>query len=225
MNPDTARLVFVSIMAAGFIVWLWSLIMASRLGRSASDADRLTFDEGPALRTETGEVTVSGDSESLSKALVRALRQPGIGMFGALFKVTERSPERVVLEKTGPVICNQPAALYFTEAELNFAPLGGGKVRVSYRLGYKRLVFLLRKVALSIIFAIGLPVMLLVGTLIWFLVVRNENPAVRWQVFQTLHIFHALWPPFLFLAFYSIGRRRSRVFIENLITSAEVDEV
>jgi len=80
MNPDTARLVFVSIMAAGFIVWLWSLIMASRLGRSASDADRLTFDEGPALRTETGEVTVSGDSESLSKALVRALRQPGIGM-------------------------------------------------------------------------------------------------------------------------------------------------
>jgi len=62
---------------------------------------------------------------------------------------------------------------------------------------------------------------LIMGLLIWFLVVQSDNATIRWQVFQTLHIAHALWPPFLVMWYYRIGRRRSRVFVENLISSAE----
>ena len=192
MNSDTTRLVFVSIMATGIVVWLWSLFKALRLGMASIHEDRLTFDEDSEFDTETGEVTVHGELASLSKALVRKLRQPGVGIFGSLFKVTERSSKRIALKKNGPIICNQPPGLYFSEAELNFEPIGPGTVRVSYRLGYARLVRLLKRVALCIILGVGLPVIVIVGAVIWFLVVQSENPNVRWQVFQTFQIGHAL---------------------------------
>ncbi len=64
--------------------------------------------------------------------------------------------------------------------------------------------------------------MVIVGTLIWFLVVQSNAPTVRWQVFQTFQIAHALWPPFLVMWFYRIGRRQSRAFVENLVSSIEV---
>ena len=95
---------------------------------------------------------------------------------------------------------------------------------MSYRIGYARLIRLLKKIALCIIFGVGLPVMVLVGLAIWLFVVQSDNPSVRWQVFQTLQISHALWPPFLILWFYRIGRRHSKRFMENLIASAEVVE-
>jgi hypothetical protein len=221
MNSDTASLIFVSIMATGVAVWLWSLIRALRLGLAPGHADRFTADGAPAWDTETGELAIRGERASLSKALVRSLRQPNVGMFGAQFRVTEQSSERLSLEKTGPLICNQPAGLYFSEAELSFVTIGDGKVRVSYRLGYARLVRLFRKISLCIIFGAGLPTILIVGLILWFLVVRNENPTIRWQVFQTFQIVHVLWPPFLFMWLYSLGRRRSRIFMENLIASVE----
>jgi hypothetical protein len=114
--------------------------------------------------------------------------------------------------------------LYFTEAEFNFEPAGKGSVRVSYCIGYARLIQLVKKIAFGIIFGVGLPVMVIVGTIIWLLVVQSDNPGVRWQVFQTLQIGHALWPPFLFLRFYHLGRRHSRNFVENLIASVETVE-
>lgn len=224
MDTDTTRLVYASIMAIGVFVWLWSLIKALRLGKATGLADRVSFDEDSEFDTETGEVAVHGEPESLSKALVRTLRQPGVGIFGALFKVTERTANRVSLKKTGPIICNQPTGLYFTEAELNFEPTGKGVVRVSYCLGYARLVRLLRKVALSIILGIGLPLTVIIGSLIWLFVVQSDDPKVRWQVFQTIQIGHALWPPFLFMWFYSVGRRQSKNFVENLIASVDEED-
>lgn len=203
------------------MVWLWSLRKAVRLGLASTDADRVAFEDDSRFDSETGEVTVRGEPGSLSKVLVRTLRQPGVGMFGALFKVTERTSKRVVLEKTGPIICNQPAGLYFSEAELNFEPTGRDTVRVWYRLGYARIARLLKKIALIIILAAGLPMLVLVGTLVWLFVVQSEDPIVRWQVFQTFQIVHALWPPFLFTGIYRYGRRQSKAFIENLIASVE----
>ena len=47
------------------------------------------------------------------------------------------------------------------------------------------------------------------------------DPARASQVFQTFQIVHVLWPPFLILWFYTLGRRQSQVFVENLITSLE----
>lgn len=221
MSTDTASWVFVSIMSIGVFVWTWSLTKARRLGLAPKQVDRWPDEGGLEFETETGEVTVRGEPEKLAKDLIRSLRQSVLSTMGASFRVTEHTPVRLTFEKVGALMCNQPPGLYFTEADLTFLPLGDGNVQVSYCLGYERLVHLLRKIALSIIWGAGLPAMLIAGNLIWFFVVQSPNPNVRWQVFQTLQIAHALWPPFMFIAFYRMGRRQSKIFIENLIVSNE----
>ncbi|MBP85606.1 MAG: hypothetical protein CMJ64_02645 [Planctomycetaceae bacterium] len=211
MDQATATLVFAAIMGIGLIFWAYSLIKTRRIGHESVEQD--LWKPGAELpgssTTQSGERTIHGDPEKLSKALVRSLLQVNIGMFGSLYEVVERTAKRVVLKKTGPLVCNQPAGLYFSEAEFYFEPLGGDAVRVSYELGYDRLVRLAKRVALVIIVGVGLPVMVIVEALIWFLVVQNQDPAIRWQVFQCFQISHALWPPFLMIGMYSMGRCHS----------------
>lgn len=224
MNPDAARLVFGSIMASGIVVWVWSLIRALRLGLAPSHAARLTDAGTWEADGETGELTIRGEPARLSKDLVRSLQQANVSMFGVLFEVKERTSKRLVLKKTGPIICNQPPGLYFSEAEFDFRSVGNDTVCVSFRLGYERLVCLLKRIALCIILGAGLPTILIGGAFLWIFVVQSEDPTVRWQVFQTFQIAHALWPPFLFMWFHGLGRRQSKVFVENLIASVEVLE-
>ena len=143
-------------------------------------------------------------------------------MFSSLFEITERSAERVVVQKTGPLVCNQSAGMYFSEAVITFEDLRNNMVRVSYLLDYERLSGRLRTVALGIIFGIGLPVMVAVGSIMWLYVVPSHDPAVRWQVFQTLQIAHALWPPFLIIGLYSLGRRQSKTYFSKLLSTLEL---
>ena len=224
MDQTTATLIFAAIMGTGFVVWAYSLIKTLRIGRESTATDE--WQPGGTLpgkpSTVSGERTIHGDPEKLSKALARSLTQVNIGMFGALFEVVERTAERVVLKKTGPLVCNQPAGLYFSEAEINFKPIGGDAVRVSYRLGYKRLVRLTKRISLAIILGVGLPVMLVAGLVVWLLVIPSEDPAVRWQVFQCFQIGHALWPPFMIIWIYSMGRRHSKTYVSNLLASLEL---
>lgn len=222
MSPDAASWVFFSILSTGVVVWTWSLTRALRLGLTQQETDRWPPEEGSVFDTEAGEVTIRGEPATLSKELIHSLQQSIPPILGAFFKVTERTSERIVVEKTGALMCNQPAGLYFSEAEFGFLPLGDGTVRVSYRLGYERIVRVLRRVSLSLIWGAGLPTMVIVGAVLWLFVVQSNDPTIRWQVFQTFQIVHVLWPPFLIMWFYRIGRRQSRAFVENLIASVEV---
>lgn len=222
MNSDTATWVFTSILTVGAIVWIWSLAKALRLGLASSEADRWPPGEASVFDTEKGELTIRGEPESLSKDLIHSLQQSAPPIMGVIFKVTNRTSQRLILEKTGALMCNQPAGLYFSEAAFGFTPAGDGTVRVSYCLGYERLVRLLRRVALCVILGAGLPTILIVGMVVWYFVVQSNDPIVRWQVFQVLQIAHALWPPFLIMGFYRIGRYQSKNFIESLIASIEV---
>jgi hypothetical protein len=158
----------------------------------------------------------------LSKAVLRSLAQFFFGMFASVFKIQQYDDGRIVLKKTGPLVCNLPPGLYFTEAEISFQDAAPGTVEVTYRLGYGRLIVKLRQIALGIILGIGLPVIVIVGAVIWFFVIPSPVPGMRWQVLQTLQIVHALWPPYMILWFYSIGRRQSKTLIENVISSAEI---
>lgn len=224
MDQTTATGIFAAIMGTGFVVWVYSLIKTLQIGRESDTTDE--WQPGSPMPSKSsaisGERTIHGDPEKLSKALVRSLLQVNIGMFGSLFEVVERTAERVVLKKTGPLCCNQPAGLYFSEAEFNFEPIGGDAVRVSYQLGYERLVRLTKRISLGLIVGVGLPVMLVVGLVMWLVVIPSEDPAVRWQIFQCLHIVHALWPPFLMIWIYSMGRRHSKTFVSNLLTTLEL---
>jgi hypothetical protein len=222
MSEEVAKLIFAAIMGIGAGLWFLSLVKTLRIGRESNEQEDWPEKEPLEPGIQSGERTIHGDPEKLSKALVRSLLQVNIGMFGSLYEVTERTAKRVVLRKTGPLMCNQPAGLFFSEAAFHFDPLGGDAVRVSYELGFARLVRLTRRIGLAIIFGIGLPIMLLVGGLIWFLVIPSQEPGVRWQVFQSLHIIHGLWPPLMFSWMYSMGRRHSKTFVSNLLTTLEL---
>ena len=226
MGEETALIIFAAIMAVGFLVWLWSLAKALHMGARPAETDwRLLVEERATPRDiESGERTVRGNPEKLSKTLARSLTQLNVGAFGSLFEITERTKNRIALKKTGPLMCNQPAGLYFREVEITFEGLGNDTTRVSYVLGFDRLTRRLKMVTLLIILGIGLPLMLIVGAAIWFLVLPTGDPAVRWQVFQTLQIIHGLWPPFLIMGIYSAGRRQARTYFSKLLSTLELAE-
>ena len=229
MDAQLAQAVYTGIMAIAIGVWAYSFRLVVRLGQEDSVVTD-PWAPGAAFEDESGEVhsvvgaqTLRGDPESLSKALGQTLLSTGIpGMFSTLFEITERTPDRIAIRKTGPLICNQPTGLSFSEAEFDFRRAGGDTVEVTYRLGFDRLLRGIRRTALGIILGLGLPVLLIVGMVIWVFVVSSNNPTVRWQVFQTLQVAHVLWPPFLVMWIYRSGRNHARTYISNMLRSLEL---
>lgn len=226
MDENSAKLIFAGIMGLGFAVWLVSLFKAIRLGQGATPVDAETFDQlqSEAPDSQYGTLTLRGDPDDLAAKLAQTLAQGYGGMFAALFAIKKFDGGRVAMKKTGPVLCNQPTSLYYSDAEFSFERADHEKSKATYRLGYARLSRLTKRIVFGIILGIGLPVMLIVAGLIWFLVIPNNQPAVRWQVLQTLQIAHALWPPYLFLGIYSKGRRDSKTLVENVLQSLELME-
>ena len=226
MTEELARLIFIVVMAAGFGVWLWSLQKTLAIGKRQTQPDwrALPEQQPDPGSTVSGSRIVRGAPEMLSQALARSLTQVGIGGFIPLFEITERSSYRIALKKVGPLMCNQPAGIYFSEAEITLNEVGIDSTRVSYQLGFDRLVRRVRTVSLAIILGIGLPLMVIVGSVVWFTVIPSAQPAVRWQVLQTLQIVHGLWPPFLVLGLYSMGRRHAKTYVSNLLTTLESSE-
>ena len=100
MDQTAATLVFAGIMGLEFLVWLYSLIKTLRIGHETEFNDPWKPGSelpGGGSTNQTGERTVHGDPEKLSKALVRSMLQVNIGMFGSLFEVVELhvSPARL----------------------------------------------------------------------------------------------------------------------------------
>jgi len=165
MDEDVAKLIFVVIMAAGVTAWAVSLSRALRLGRPDRQPQPSLSDENVEFSQsewQTGTVTLRGSREALSKALLRSLAQLQFGFFASIFRMQQYDDGRVVLKKVGPLVCNLPPGLYFTEAEISFQQTNAGTVEASYRVGFGRLLRKLRRITLGIILGIGLPVMLLV---------------------------------------------------------------
>ena len=229
MDATTAQLVFGSIMAVAAGVWFVSLRMALHLGQAEPmpEDSFASFTEQPKAASDeseiTGERTVRGEPESVSQAIAKSLVAVGVpGMFASLFEIRERTPEKVRIQKTGPLVCNQPTGMYFSEAEFDLHYAGENHVLVTYRIGFARLGQALRRVALMIILGLGLPVLLIVGGILWFAVVQNPNPDTRWHVLQLFQVVHVLWPPFLVMYFYRAGRTHARTYVSNVLASLEV---
>jgi hypothetical protein len=225
MDEDVAKLIFLVIMGVGVTVWAVSLSRALRFGRPARQSQPLLSDENAEFSQfewQTGKVTLRGNRDALSKALLRSFAQLQFGLFASIFRVQQYDDGRIVVKKVGPLVCNLPPGLYFTEAEISFQETNAGTVEASYRVGFGRLLRKLRRITLGIILGIGLPLMLLVGSAVWLFVIPSPMPGMRWQVLQTFQIVHGLWPPFLIMWLYSIGRRQSKILIENVIASTEI---
>lgn len=221
MSPENAETIFAGVIGIGVFVWLVSLRAILSIGREKTIQDK--WDVGnEALHDErgvAGQVVVPGDGESLSKALCRSLLNASHGVSGAAYKIEERSPKRVLVEKRGALVCNQQPSTYFSEACFHLTRIGENQVQVDYSIGFERVASKLRKSGLAVVLGLGLPCILITATLIWTLVVGSNNEAVRWQVLQSLQIIHVLWPPFLFVRLYNAGRTQSKIYIENLLES------
>jgi hypothetical protein len=210
MDSATAELLFGLIFAGMSAVWLISLVRLIKLGRPEQVYRRDRFDHEP-------------DSEDEPDSRNQTILKTSVpGMFTSLFEVTERTSERVSVRKTGPLICNQPSGMYFSDADFHITPDGPGHVRVIYELKFGRLLKRIRGIGLFLVLGVGLPALLIVGSVVWFIVVNHADPSVRWQVMQTLQIAHALWPPFLLLYIYRSGRRHGRTFVSNILSSLEI---
>jgi len=95
--------------------------------------------------------------------------------------------------------------------------IGVSRGQVAYELDLRPLRRRLGRIGLVVVLAAGLPTLLLVGGLIWFLVIPSTVPAVRWQVLQTLQVSHALWPPFLVTSRLAANVREARTSLHALI--------
>lgn len=234
MDAFHAETVYCLLMGIAVGTWFWSLRQALHMGKQmpevmadVSEDPFATFDDLPQQPEDsgslTGEKTVRGTPEAVSQKLAEALLSTGApGMFSTLFEIVDRTQERIRIRKTGPLICNQTSGMYFSDAEFHLTPAGEDRVVVSYELGFDRLVRRIRIVSLSLILGLGLPAILITGGIIWYFVVNNQNPSVRWQVFQLLQLVHVIWPPFLVLYFYRAGRRHGRTFVSNVLSILEL---
>ena len=120
MDPVTTQIVFGVLMAVAGGVWFVSLRMALNLGQPKPKAEEsfAAFADvsKPADDSSiTGERTVRGEPEAVSQAIAKNLITIGVpGMFASLFEIADRTPERVLVKKTGPLVCNQPTGMYFS---------------------------------------------------------------------------------------------------------------
>ncbi|MEZ6062691.1 MAG: hypothetical protein R3C19_20295 [Planctomycetaceae bacterium] len=232
MNPRIAEIFFASVMTAGVLVWAISLRKAANLGKQTPSPDDDPWSPlndindrttSPSANVVTGERTVSGQPAGVSDSLARLMMtSTTMGPFSSSYEIIDRTSERLLVRPSGSSMGNRSAGVNFSEAEFTFERVDRNLVSVRYRLDFDRMAARLRRATLAIILGLGLPVLILVGSLIWHFVVRSANPGVRWQVLQTLQIVHVLWPPFLMMQSYKWRRTHATTFVSNLLASLEL---
>ncbi len=175
-------------------VWIVGLILAwPRRGRSE------------------GEVVVEGEPDALSRRLAERLAASGAGI--PALRLTTRTPDLVKAER--PSTLPSP----YERLEVHLSQEGSG-VRFRWRLEAPRLVRLQRGLTLGVgllyggLFAVGVPVV------VGLLVLPADDPAIRWQVIQTVQMIHGVWPAYvvalLFWILRSAARRAVEIRIGNL---------
>ncbi|MEP3480867.1 MAG: hypothetical protein ABJZ55_16595 [Fuerstiella sp.] len=230
MEIQFAEIMFFVIFAIAVIIWGISLRMASRIGKQTVDDDDSTNWQEPKTNpfdSETPSWNVRGtetiDCQSAADAIQKLAKKAAEGMGNAnvanQYRIEKPAQNKLRVSSTTPAGINKAMMLYFDEAEFEANARGSQNIEIEYRLSFDRLAKKTRRISLWIILALGLPVMLFGFTAIWFFVVQNENPAIRWQVFQSLQICHVLWPPFLFLGLYKAAIRNAKNTVPNLLRS------
>lgn len=238
MVEQIQEIIFFAIFAIAATVWGISLRMASRIGQTQSRSDSNTDDEAwqeplanpfesisedPAepiwdlLGSETVECPTTQDAiQRLAKKVADGMGHPQLANH---YRVDHPSPDQLLVSSDEPPSLSRGTMVAFNRAEFDARPAGAGRVEVHYRISHHLLAQKCRRISLWIILGLGLPVLLVGFSVLWFLVVGHPNQVVRWQIFQGLQVAHVLWPPFLFIGQYRGTLRRSRNAIPNMIRS------
>jgi hypothetical protein len=219
MTEELAQGLFFVLWGMGLAVWVWGLTHSVRMFRTPRGEDDFTspdFGRGPAYPAlVTGEIDVAGSAADVSEELARRLS----GVVGSTFVIRD-SPDGLVLTNALQPAFTQLGWANVSAAHLSIQSREIGRSRVSYELDLRPLASRLGRIALTIVLAVGLPVLLIVVGLIWFLVIPSTAPTVRWQVLQTLQVTHALWPPFLVTSRLRANARVAQASLEAVIVAA-----
>lgn len=214
MSHDGALTAFCAIAAGMGALWLWGTVYAlSRAARRRGARGDLA-DDGDVV---TGELVARGEPDAVSRKLcdllVSATQPSGAGAV----RVAERTPERIVFDKV-PGGARAPGLPF--DAGVVTLEGRGDRLRLRYAVSMARSLRMMRLATYLVCFAYG--GLFVAGTplLIWFVVLGSDDPAVRWQVFQTAQMVHGVWPPFLVGFIAGRLRRATSGFFDALLANA-----
>jgi hypothetical protein len=201
MTNQLAQALFFVIWGTGLVLWAVALRRSLAYLRSPQWKESLPGEDpvgdpgasSPGLRH--GVVDMAGEAQALREEAAWRLAAELGGTF-----VVRQERDALVCTNTLPPAFSQVGWANVSRAVLRLTSAGVGRSRVVYELDARPLQRRLGKIGIVVVFAAGLPTLLIVGALIWYLVLPSRMPAVRWQVCQTLQIVHALWPPFMVLS-------------------------
>ncbi len=201
MGADTAQTIWAVGTIIAAVVWLlglWFLVASSRRRETAPElpVDHFAQVEEVPKHAFLGTVEVNGPAPVLMEKAASLLVREAFGFL----KIQERTNNRLVFERIGPVRAGVPHW-----GRLRFLALGSGRTRIDYALAPPSSGWLLW---LGGFFqACGLAALVAGSWLIHEYCVPSPEPALRTQAIQMVQVAHFLWPPFLCGALY---RRRQR---------------
>ncbi len=199
MTEQTAFTVFITIFAGGVGVWLLALHVHRRAFRAIDP-------EHPQVLAR-GELMIEAPAAKVSEKVISALRG-GLQGVGPV-RIEEGNDRRISGEVTfvgsmrGPTGRSPMGGGTFFTVE--FSALGS-RTSASYRILGSGGGCLKTSSALLVHGVIPV-VLAAAGFLIPTFIVKNEDPSVRYQVFQTFQIIHVLWPSFLLAALRGMGAK------------------
>jgi hypothetical protein len=220
MSAETAERLFWAITVGMALIWLIGIRYAlSRIGRpseTTEDDDRYA---AYAPEEVTGEEIVTGRRDAVAKKLADRLAA-GFGSQNASFlKITACSPERVAFEPM-PGTPQPGLGISFQSGEMALRQQGD-RVRIRYAINLQRYASIMRLVTYLVCFVYGGLFVIGAPLLIWFLVLRSNDPNLRWQVLQTFQMVHGVWPPFLVGGLYTRNRAAAGRYFQTLLANLE----
>jgi len=207
MMEETATTIFAAILAGGVVIWLLALVLHRRVFRPVDPAEPQVL--------SYGEIMIEAPAAEVAEKSVATLRGglPGIGPV-LLEEANDRriAGEVTMVAETRGATSRSPigGGVRFL---VELSPLGSGTAAV-YRI-FGTGGGCLKTASALFVYLITPAVLAAAGYLVPTFILSNEEPMVRYQVFQTCQIIHFLWPPFLFLG---LRRRAAKVVTRSLTT-------
>ena len=205
MNEETAFNIFAAILAGGIVTWLCTLLVHRRVFRPADPSNPQVL--------AYGELMIEAQATVVREKTVSVLRGglPGIGPI----RLAEADDRRIAGEirlvgggsgahRRSPV---GQSVGFLVELEPE-----GASTSVSYRISGSG-GGCLKTASGMFVYIITPLVLATAGYVVPTFIVGSEEPAVRYQVFQTFQIIHFLWPPFLFAG---LRNRVAKVVVRSL---------
>ena len=169
MTEFVATIIFVSIMLVGSIVWIIALCFALRIGKPSanrewgSNAESTLAESTLADSTfglNTGETVCDASKAELMEHIPKVLRRQSLGVLNSVFKLDAKSDQELLLTRHGPLMCNLPTALYFSKVRFRLESTSLKQTRVRYTIDQVDSMRVIKRIAMLILFCVGLPVLL-----------------------------------------------------------------